>query len=107
MNLRPQEEENVEENSLLCADNYTPYEEVDELKIIKSEIKPIDKKKKNSSTTGLQNASIVIRTKPGLSKFSSNAHSEMDAFSILFTNQIYENIVQYTNERITNTLQKF
>ena len=46
MNLRPQEEENVEENSLLCADNYTPYEEVDELKIIKSEIKPIDKKKK-------------------------------------------------------------
>ena len=31
----------------------------------------------------------------------------MDAFSILFTNEMLENIVQNTNEWITNILEKF
>ena len=30
----------------------------------------------------------------------------MDAFSILFTNEMFENIVQHVNKRIANALEK-
>ena len=63
-------------------------------------------KEKNSPITGRQNARNVIRTKPGLSNFLSNVHGEMDAFSILLTNEMFENIIRHINKRITNTLEK-
>lgn len=34
-------------------------------------------------------------------------YRELDAFFILFADEMFENIVQHTNKPITNTLEKF
>lgn len=102
-------------NLSLCKETYSPLEAVDKFKIIKSEIKKPEKKKitvwefqnKKRSTTVRQNARNAIKTKPGLSKSSGNIHSEMDAFSTSFTDEMFDNTVQHTNKRKTNILEIF
>ena len=103
-------------DSSLDESNYKLLDPVEELKTIKyvSKQQGPNKEKvvwefqnKKPSVAGRQNASNVIRNRPGLSTYSRNVKTEMDAFSVLFTDKMFEDIVTHTNKRISNTLEKF
>ena len=100
-------------DSSLCEDNYTILELITKLKFIKNEVK-VDKKKgtwsfqnKKPTVLGHQTSNNVIKNKPGLTNYSKNVKTELDAFESFFTQKVMENLVKNTNDRIKNTLEKF
>ena len=56
-------------------------------------------------TTGRQNACNIIPNKPGVAAGYRKTDNERDAFELLFTEQMVEKIVLYTNKRISETIE--
>ena len=56
-------------------------------------------------TTGRQNKQNVIKNKPGVHGNSKNIRTEREGFEFYITEAMVQDIVNYTNKRITNTLK--
>ena len=56
--------------------------------------------------TRRQNACNIISNKPGVTPEFRETETERDAFELFLTKAMIENIVNYTNKRINETLEK-
>ena len=112
----------------MCKENYGLFPIPPKEKIIKGELpadppseknkgkKTVSNNKKDKKeilfsnipqkTTGLQNACNIISNKPGVTPEFCETETERDAFELFLTKAMIENIVNYTNKRINETLEK-
>jgi len=59
------------------------------------------------ATVGRQRSSDVICQKPGLSRYSKNVSSPKEAFALFVTDEMMLYILEHTNKKIQETLDKF